>query len=233
MPRVRNESEFSATIDQIKRLARQHMAAEGTAALSLRAIARDLDVTAPALYRYFSSRDDLITALIVDAFNALADALEAEDACHPREDYSGRLFNVLLAYRRWALENPTDFQLIYGNPIPGYVAPREITVPAVTRTFVVISSILAQAQAAGELKLMPEHHQLPSTVEAHLTSFIAEQKYSLDPALIVINTQGWVRIHGMIMLEMFKHTPPVIGDTEAFYRFEISNLMRSLGLSPP
>lgn len=233
MPRVRNETDFSAMLEQIKLLARQHMAAEGTAALSLRAIARDIDVTAPALYRYFPSRDELITALIVDAFNALADALEAEDARHPRDAYGARLFNVLLAYRRWALDHPTDFQLIYGNPIPGYVAPRDVTVPAVTRTFVVVSTILAEAQVAGVLKLLPEHRQLPPTVEDHLTQFIRQAGYPVEPAIVIINTQGWVRIHGMIMLEMFMHTPPVVGDPDAFYRFEISNLLRSMGLSPP
>jgi AcrR family transcriptional regulator len=124
------ESQRQDTREEIKAFARQQMAAEGTAALSLRAIARDMEMTAPALYRYFPSREDLITALIVDAFNALADALEAADAAPTQQDYGSRLRAVLMAYRGWALEHPTDFQLIYGNPIPGYSAPRELTVPA-------------------------------------------------------------------------------------------------------
>src|SRR5689334_23821717 len=114
----KRQEQRDATIEAIKNAARAQMAAEGTASLSLRAIARLLDVTAPALYRYFADRDDLITDLIVEAFNNLADAMEAAEAEVARDDYGGRLITALMAYRRWAMEHRTDFQLIYGNPIP-------------------------------------------------------------------------------------------------------------------
>src|SRR5947208_2680318 len=107
------QQQHDLMIEAIKNAARQQMASEGTAAISLRAIARALDVTAPALYRYFTDRDDLITDLIVDAFNALADALVAADAEQARDDYGARLIATLLMYRRWAIEHPTDFKLIY------------------------------------------------------------------------------------------------------------------------
>ncbi|MBZ0286445.1 MAG: WHG domain-containing protein, partial [Anaerolineae bacterium] len=138
MPRQRNAETYSETQAAIKAIARRHMAEQGTAAVGLRAIARDLDMTAPALYRYFPSLDDLITALIVDAYNANADAMAEADAAQPPTDYLARLLAALNAYRDWALAHPVDFQLIYGNPIPGYHAPAEITIPAARRNFAVM-----------------------------------------------------------------------------------------------
>src|SRR5262245_19915009 len=103
--------------EEIKQVARKQMAEQGRASIGLRAIARELGLTAPAIYRYFPSLDDLILALIVDGFNDLADALEIADTTQARDDYYNRLITVFLAYRNWALAHPTDFQLIYGNPI--------------------------------------------------------------------------------------------------------------------
>src|SRR5262245_33076145 len=123
MPRTRHVEQYEATRSQILDIARKQMAEHGTAGLALRAIAREMDVTAPAIYRYFPSLDDLITELILENFNALADALEAASNSLPENDYAGRIMAVLMAYRQWALDHPIDFQLIYGNPIPGYVAP--------------------------------------------------------------------------------------------------------------
>ena len=100
---TRRERLREATRDEIKAAARQQMKAEGSAAISLRAIARDLGMTAPALYRYYNSRDDLITALIVDAYTSQADWLERACALLPAGDHAGRLLMFVLAYREWSL----------------------------------------------------------------------------------------------------------------------------------
>ena len=135
MAQTRREKQHISTQEEIKQVARRLMAEQGTAALSSRMIAREMGLTAPALYHYFASRDELITALIVDAFNALADALEEARDEAATGSAREQLVQTLLTYRRWALEHPIDFQLIYGNPIPGYEAPRELTVPAAERGF--------------------------------------------------------------------------------------------------
>lgn len=232
MPKVRDEQQYVEVQDAIKAIARQHMATEGTAALSLRAIARDLKMTAPALYRYFPSRDDLITALIVDAYNALADTLEAEAQRRQNDDAATRLYAILKRYRTWALEHRTEFELIYGNPIPGYVAPQEPTVAAAQRTFVVVVTILQEAFVAGTLQLLAAYTALPAHIEAHLRQMTADGGYEAEPVVAYIATVGWTRIHGIIMLELFSHIQPVIGDTEAFYRAEILHLLQSMGLNP-
>jgi AcrR family transcriptional regulator len=228
MPRTRNRAEYEATMQTIKRLARKQMAAEGTAALSLRAIAREMDVTAPALYRYYPSRDDLITALIVDAFNALADAMQAADAACECSQYAGRFRAVGRAYRAWALEHPTDFQLIYGNPIPGYEAPDDVTVPAVERGFAVIAMILIEALAAGVLSALTDE-AIPPAVHDGLARIIERDHIPMSPAMMYLLVASWTRIHGMVMLELFHHTPPVVGDANAFYNAQLDHMIRELG----
>jgi AcrR family transcriptional regulator len=226
------EQQRETTIEAIKSLARAQMQAAGTAGISLRGIARELGVTAPALYRYFADRDDLITDLLLDAFNTLADTMIAADAGIARDRYAERLIAVMLAYRSWALEHPTDFQLIYGNPIPGYVAPRERTVPAASRPFHLVVGILGAAHADGILQPPPEYSSLTPPMQAHLTNFSQYDDYHQPTAVLYISLVGWTRIHGMVMLELFEDTQPVIGDTEAFYRFEITNFCADMKLIP-
>jgi AcrR family transcriptional regulator len=218
--------------ERIKIIARQQMAAAGTAGISLRGIARELDVTAPALYRYYGSIDDLITALIVDAYNALADTLDAENARYPAGAYAERLFGVLMVYRAWALANPVDFQLIFGNPIPGYEAPRDVTIPAARRPFELIGMMLGEALAAGAMDYPAVYDALPDSIESYIGAMSAQEGYAIPPQVIYLTVSGWSRIHGLIMLELFTHTQPVIGDAEAFYRFEIVTFMEQLGLNP-
>src|SRR5690349_9228706 len=129
-------------IDEIKSVARRHLATDG-ANLSLRAVARDMGMVSSAIYRYFASRDELLTALIIDAYNALGAAAEAGDAAVAnREDLRGRWLAVCNGVRRWALSAPAEYALIYGSPVPGYAAPPE-TVIAMSRTPAAMAKIIA------------------------------------------------------------------------------------------
>ena len=219
-------------VEAIKAAARQQMAAEGTAAISLRGIARDLGVTAPALYRYFADRDDLITDLLLDAFNALADAMIAAEAAPPRDHYAERLIGVMTAYRDWALEHPTDFQLIYGNPIPGYVAPSEKTIPAATRAFDSVVSALGDALAASILKPPFPPDDVPSQITDALAGVAANEQYPYPPIVLYLAVYGWTRIHGMVILELLDDTQPIVGDTAAFFQLEIRRLCAEVNLYP-
>jgi AcrR family transcriptional regulator len=215
-----------ATKEEIKAIARRQMAEQGTAAISLRGIAREMEVTPTALYRYFASHDDLITELILDAYHAHADALEAADRKMATEDYKGRMYAVLMVFRGWAIEHPTDFQLIYGNPIPGYHAPDEPTIEAVRRNMSVVVNILNGAMKAGKLK--PEHTEIPQAVAQQITRV---NSYDVPDTLVYIGMTGWTRIHGIIMLELFNHIQNVVGDTEAFYQHQVQSLIQHIGLT--
>ncbi len=215
MPRSRITAEFEQMKQDIKAVARSQMAAHGTAGLSLRAIARELSVSAPALYRYFPNLDALITALILDGFNALADALEAAERTLPETEPRAQLRAALLAYRVWALEHPIDFQLIYGNPIPGYEAPREVTVPAAARQLEVLGRITDRAARAGQITLRAELVTMADSVRAALETIA--QPYGATAEILHTCMIGWTRIHGAVQLELYGHTPSVVGDPAAFY----------------
>ncbi len=206
------------------------MAESGAAALSLRAIAREMDMTAPALYRYFQNRDDLVTALIVAAYHSLADALEAAHDAKTEDDHTGKLLAAPSAYRDWALAHPEDFALIFGTPIPGYEAPRELTVPAAGRSFQVFASIIADAIQAGVMVPPAAYTRFPPAVHAALTAMQEQEGYAFPLEALYMTTVGWTQIHGLITLELFGHTGSVVGDTGEFYRYEIQNMLRHLGL---
>jgi AcrR family transcriptional regulator len=209
---------------EIKKLARQAMQANGTAGISLRAIAREAGVTAPAIYNYYPRLDDLITALIVDAFNAFGDAMEAADDQHL--PLAHRLRQILLMYRGWASSNRTDFQLIYGNPIPNYHAPAELTSPLSFRTFAPILRVVISAYHHGLLvNPPPGYHAAASALTLPLQTYIAPQGAGLPPAILHYLISAWARMHGIVMLEMFGHLSPSVGDIAAFYEYEIYQML--------
>ena len=195
------------------------MAENGTAALSLRAIAAEMQITAPAIYRYFENRDALITALILDAFNGLADALEQARDSHASLDTVERLTVVMLAYRAWAVTHSTEFQLIYGNPIPGYVAPRDVTVPAVVRGFVVTIALLSEIMATHPLR--QPYANIPDDLRAHFSMMVAEGGYPITEEAFYVGIMMWSQFHGIIMLELFNHIQANVGNVELYYRTQI------------
>ncbi|MFC3981663.1 TetR/AcrR family transcriptional regulator [Streptosporangium jomthongense] len=135
---------------EITDIARGQLATEGATGLSLRAVAREMGMVSSAIYRYFPSRDDLLTALIIDGYNALGEAVERADAAVPREDHTGRWLAVCHAVRDWALAHPHEYALLYGSPVPGYKAPVD-TVAAAIRDTVVYGRIVSDAHSAGVL----------------------------------------------------------------------------------
>jgi len=228
MARPVREDIRQQTVEEIKTVARRQMGQSGTAGLSLRAIAREMEITAPAIYNYFPSLDALITALIIDGFAGLAEALEQAGTASSGATAVARLRAVLLEYRQWAVEHPVEFQLIYGNPIPGYVAPAEITVPLVQRGFVALAHPLVAAWDAGEVRLPMAYAAMPATVLPAIRLIREQFAPPYPDGLIYALIVAWTRIHGMITLELFHHTPPTVGDAEAFYQHEVEGFIRQL-----
>jgi AcrR family transcriptional regulator len=231
MARKRNEELNAATAEAIKSVAHQLMAEEGTNGLSIRGIAKVLDLTPPAIYHYFASLDDLTTALIVDSFNALADTLEAAAEQSTAPSAGGQLLGVILAYRQWSVDNSIAFQLIYGNPIPGYVAPAETTVPAVVRTFVVTVSLIEESLQRGELVPREPYKNIPPVVEERLKELITQGQYPIATISLYLAMILWTQMHGIIYLEIFNHIQPNVGDVSVFYETQIRNMLLTMGLN--
>ncbi|CCF63477.1 TetR/AcrR family transcriptional regulator [Nocardia cyriacigeorgica] len=146
-PRARARAQ---TMDDIKRIARTQLATEGAAALSLRAVARELGVVSSAVYRYVRSRDELLTLLVVDGYDALGDAVDAAVAAAP-DDPAARLRAAAHAVRDWGLAEPAWYGLLFGTPVPGYAAPAEQTVAPGTRVIATLLRLLETAHHAGAL----------------------------------------------------------------------------------
>lgn len=217
---------------QIKAVARQQMAEHGTAGLSLRGIARTLGITAPAIYHYFPRLDDLITALIVDAFTDLAEAMEAAEAAEPSTQAFDKILALCLAYRQWAMAHPTDFQLIGGNPIPGYQAPAELTLPLARRPFLGLFRWFIRAHRADELTIPTEYQTVPLSIAAGVAAWRQLSGIDVPDPLMGLLMSGWARIYGLTALEMYGHLQPLVGDPAALYRHEMTAFLGQLGLTP-
>jgi len=228
MARPRREAVRKEIAEEIKAAARKQMEQYGTAGLSLRGVARELGITAPAIYNYFPRLEDLITALIVDAFTDLALAMETAGEQGDSDAAILRVEAMLVAYRKWAIEHPVDFQLIYGNPIPGYEAPVGLTDPLARRPFLGIFQLYAQALHTGEITLPEEYRQVPLSISEYLVSWREQSGVNIPDELVCMLMTGWARIHGLVMLELFHHTQPVIGDAGALYQYEIQSFHKRL-----
>nr|ADJ67261.1 putative tetR family transcriptional regulator [uncultured bacterium] len=134
-PPTPRERARARTIEDIVRLGREHLAVHGAAALSLRAVARDLGVVSSAVYRYVENREELLTLLLIDAYNELGDEVDAAVAALPAADFAGRFSALGSAVRRWALREPARYGLLFGSPVPGYRAPAERTPAAGFRVY--------------------------------------------------------------------------------------------------
>jgi len=206
------------TRQEIKEIARQQMARQGTAAsLSLRGIAAEMGMSAPSLYNYYSNRDDLVTDLIVDSYTHQAEMLEQASASCETQEAIGCLLATVLAYRQWAVEHPTEFALIAGTPIPGYVAPVEQTVPLGRRSLKVLLDLL---QRAWDEHLLS--HQLsspaiaPDVFNDDFLAWCREHGYAL--AVVTLFLECYAFLQGVIALEVFGHLPFFLKDAVAFYR---------------
>ncbi|MFC3995620.1 TetR/AcrR family transcriptional regulator [Nocardiopsis sediminis] len=214
---------------EITDTARRHLATEGASGLSLRAVARELGMASSAIYRYFPSRDDLLTALIIDGYNAVGDAVEQADAACERGAYAARWRAVCHAVRDWALAHPHEYALLYGSPVPGYSAPRD-TVPAAVRDTAVFGAIVADAHRAGALAPPPEIPAPPLSFGAdaeRVRGFIPEA-----PDHVVARAlTAWTGLYGWVGFELFGQFENVLADRTAAFDHNTRCLGALIGLA--
>ncbi|MFG2508022.1 TetR/AcrR family transcriptional regulator [Streptomyces rubiginosohelvolus] len=211
----------------IKDEARKQLAEEGAQKLSLRAVARELGMVSSALYRYFPSRDDLLTALIVDAFDAIGAAAEqavAEQAAGEVPP-ARRWVAVSCAVREWALAHPHEYALIYGSPVPGYIAPMDTVGPA-ARVGLVLIDIVRGAYRAGDLTLPP----LAEGLRADAERMAADFAEGVPPESVAALVAAWAQLFGLISFELFGQFNRVVEEREALFRQTAGELARSVGL---
>ena len=207
--------------------ARIRVAADGAAALSLRAVARDLGMASSAVYRYFASRDALITALIINAYDAVGAVAESTNSQTRAAGTApaDRFAAVWRSIRAWALTHPHEYALIFGSPVPGYAAPADTIGPA-TRVPAVLLEILGELQR--ELPPHPTDSRTPHAEKlahalAPLRDFAGGSRFT-DATLLQAIT-SWETLFGAISFEIFGHTHNVIASEtnlrDAFFDAQI------------
>ena len=184
---------------RIVELGRQHLVTDGPAGLSLRAIARDLGMVSSAVYRYVASRDELLTLLLVDAYSDPADAVDnAREGV--RDGWRDEVLAMARAMRRWALDQPASWALLYGTPVPGYRAPAERTTGPGTRVIAALLAAVADGVIAGDVRLadVPDSHPSPDFDQIR-----DEFGFPGDDTVLAKCFLAWAGIIGAISLEVF------------------------------
>lgn len=219
---------------EILAAARQRLTAEGPAALSLRAVARDVGMVSSAVYRYFPSRDALLTALIVECYEELGAAVEAAEAAVDRGDLAGRWLAACRAVRAWAVEHPGEFALLYGTPVPGYAAPQDTIEPATRVVQVLVRVVAASAAGARPPEAPPGPPSAAGLAEtvAGAREFVVARGLTDEapPETVARSLMAWTTVFGTVSFELFGHLVGSVTSYAAWFDAVAVRLGADLGI---
>jgi AcrR family transcriptional regulator len=216
-------------IREITEIARRQLATDGAAGLSLRAVAREMGMVSSAIYRYFPSRDDLLTTLIIDGYNAIGAAVEKAEAARPRDDYRGRWLAGCQAARDWALANPHEYALVYGSPVPGYRAPEQTIGPA-ARAAAVFGKVVSDAYQAGAVSEAGGWPPAPGPFAPDAARLRDTVLQGVPDDIVARTLASWAGLFGLLSFELFGQFENVVTDRDAFFSCAASCLGRMAGL---
>lgn len=212
------------TLDQICWIALRLLSEGGAAALSLRSIAREMGMTAAALYTYYRDRDELITTLIRRIYGDLAERLEQARDSKPPRDRAARAMEVAESYRQWAITHPTEFQLVYGSPIPGYLPPAHGAAPVEEHR---ACSVLIDLVAGVGARPSTRATRWADFEPAFATAARASHPRLTAPELALAQ-RLWARMHGLVALEVYGQLTPQLKEREKHYRAEMREFADTL-----
>jgi AcrR family transcriptional regulator len=232
---TRRERARAATDREIRQQARTLLVNEGPEAVTLRAIARQLGITAPALYRYYASREDLVHHVRMDICADLADDLTADLAQIPENDTVSQVLTICRGFRRWALGHPREFTMVFAYPSG---APHDLHADPFGQIFM---SVAGRVLTTKQLKT-PSDEDVPLVMRADLELFrrelletIAQTGVQIPDDILSIGTaylilQFWIRLYGQVALEVFGHFPFIVSNTDGFFEIMLANLVQDAGL---
>ena len=213
----------------IVRIGRDHLASDGAAALSLRAVARDLGVVSSAVYRYVASRDELLTLLVVDGYDQLGDAVDAALVPLDESDHAGRMVVIGRAVRTWALAEPALYALLFGSPVPGYEAPADRTTGPGTRVVRRLAEVWEGAWVTGSLAL-PEDAVSPG-LSLDLGRISDEMGLTAPDAVLARGMLAWAALFGCISFEVFgQYGADTLADPADLFEHHLGVLVATVGL---
>jgi len=226
----RRERLRNATLADIRHAARAQLAAGGPAAVSLRAIARDLGMTAPAIYRYFPSLDALIAQVVADLLTELREVVVAARDRVPATDPVGRLAEMGRAYRRWALANRREFSLIFGERIPGLEAMEHCGTAAHQASIQLGQVFVAELHAIWRHYRLDTSYHPPASLADALSPEVLKHRGDVPVEVIYAYLSGWIRLYGVVALEVFGQAAWVVTDPEPLFESEFVAYLRELGV---
>lgn len=226
--RTARERARAELVAEITAAARRQLAGTGAANLSMRAVSRELGMVSSALHRYFPTRDDLLTALIVQSYDGLGDAVDAADLAAPPNDHPARWRAVAGAVRAWALAHPHEYALIYGSPVPGYRAPAD-TVPPAARVVVPVVRIVGAAHAAGALGAA--EGPSASTADTDRLRVALDVPADLPDTALTAVVTAWTGVFGHLSFELFGQFDNVFDDRGPLFDATVTRLGRLAGLA--
>ena len=234
MPGTPRERAREQTLEDITRIGRQQLTEAGAAALSLRAVARELGVVSSAVYRYVADRDDLLTLLVVDAYTELGDEVDAAVAAAGGEgpvDPVDRFTALAHAVRGWALREPSRWALLFGSPVPGYRAPAERTTAQGTRVITLLARIMDDAWVDGDVSATDD--DAPAALAEDFRLIREQLALEAPDALIAATVQVWSALFGAVSFEVFgQYGADTFTDRDALYSYTVDRLATQLGLRP-
>ena len=208
------------TLAEIRDHADAQIALGGAAALSLNGIAKAMGMSGPAMYRYFASRDELLATLVAESYEALADTLA--EAVHDarRRAPEGRLRAAMDAYRRWALDHPHRYRLVFGSTYGSGALDPDRVIPAAHRSMAVILAALAEIGP----------RDAPRVPDAALARQVAEWGRNrgaptAEPGVLLLGLAAWARMHGVVSLEIEGVFEQVGVDPALLYQSEVDHLI--------
>lgn len=226
----------AATTGEIKDTARRMLVAKGPEAVSLRAIAGEMGMTAPALYRYFSSREDLFRHVCGDIFSEIAtdiQAASARAADEPGGDVTAKLIAACREFRRWALTHREEFGLLFGTPLPGlehiHNDKTDECAMEFAGSFIGLFLELWQRHPFP----VPADEQIEPGLVAQLARYIGALGVDVPIGAALIFLRCWVRLYGMVSLEVFGHLHFALDDAAPMFEITLAELAGLVGLDYP
>jgi AcrR family transcriptional regulator len=225
----KREANRAKVTAELMAAARSQLAQVGAAGLSLREVAREIGMVSSAVYRYVESRDDLLTQLIIEAYDELGAAAEGASATHADRPDLERWTATAHAVRAWAIEHPHRYLLLYGSPVPGYAAPDDTVVPGTRVTFALVG-ILRDADAGDRLARPASPVAIDDALADEMTTLAGVTGADVDPATIVMFLAAWTQMFGLIGFEITNQTRGIVEDHRALFDSTVRQLGHHVGL---
>lgn len=226
----RRDRQRAATEAEIRGVARRQLAAHGMEGVSLRGIAREMGMTAPALYRYFASLDDLVEALCADLFGDVSDAISAalDDA---GEDLGARMHAAIRAFRRWAVDHPAEFSMMFSREHGELHGDKPDEPLRFAALFFELFLTMWRAQPFP----VPPADELNPAACAQLADFAGAHGVDVEPGALWVFARSWVRLYGVICMEVLGQLGFMFSDVQPYFEAELAAVAREVGIAyvPP